>query len=70
MEDAVRVVPEELRHCTPVEVKATAGLRLLKGGEGQAILDEVRMRLETDWPFALGKEESAVEIMDGKDEGE
>lgn len=70
MEEAVRVVPKSLHHCSAVEVKATAGLRLLPGNEGQAILEEVRVRLESDWPFALSKEENAVEIMDGKDEGE
>jgi guanosine-diphosphatase len=69
MEEAVRVVPESLHHCSPIEVKATAGLRLLPGNEGQAILEEVRVRLESDWPFALGKDENAIEIMDGKDEG-
>ncbi|KAJ9114906.1 hypothetical protein QFC20_001279 [Naganishia adeliensis] len=70
MEEAVRVVPESLRHCSAVEVKATAGLRLLPGTEGEAILEEVRVRLESDWPFALSKEDNAIEIMDGKDEGE
>jgi guanosine-diphosphatase len=69
MEEALRVVPESLHKCSPVEVKATAGLRLLPGREGQAILDEVRQRLEVDYPFSLSKDESAVEIMDGKDEG-
>ena len=69
MEEAVRVVPESLRSCTPVEVKATAGLRLLPGKEGEAILDEVRVRLESDWPFSVAKDEQAIEIMDGKDEG-
>jgi guanosine-diphosphatase len=69
MQEAVRVVPESLRSCTPVEVKATAGLRLLPGKEGEAILDEVRVRLETDWPFSVAKEDQAIEIMDGKDEG-
>lgn len=69
LEEAQRVVPAHLRSCTPIEVKATAGLRLLPGKEGAAILDEVRVRLESDWPFALAKEDHAVEIMDGKDEG-
>jgi guanosine-diphosphatase len=69
MEEAVRVVPKSLQKCTPVEVKATAGLRLLPGKEGEDILDEVRVRLESDWPFAVAKEDNAIEIMDGKDEG-
>lgn len=69
LEEAVRVVPRSIHSCTPIEVKATAGLRLLPGKEGEAILDEVRVRIESDWPFSLGKEDAAVEIMDGKDEG-
>ncbi|OCF44184.1 guanosine-diphosphatase [Kwoniella heveanensis CBS 569] len=68
LEEAKRVVPEELRKCTPVEVKATAGLRLLGVQESVAILDEVRNRLETNWDFVVNGEK-AVEIMDGKDEG-
>lgn len=69
LEEAKRVVPESLWKCTPVEVKATAGLRLLGAQESEAILDEVRNRLETNWDFVVGGEKS-VEIMDGKDEGE
>lgn len=68
LEEAYRVVPESLRKCTPVEVKATAGLRLLGQQESEAILDEVRNRLETNWDFTVSGER-AVEIMDGKDEG-
>lgn len=69
LEEAYRVVPKELWKCTPVEVKATAGLRLLGAQESVAILDEVRNRLETSFDFSVGGEKS-VEIMDGKDEGE
>lgn len=68
LEEAKRVVPEELHSCTPVEVKATAGLRLLGTEESDAILDEVRNRLKDSFPFGVGDEHS-VEIMDGKDEG-
>ncbi|WWC89807.1 uncharacterized protein L201_004733 [Kwoniella dendrophila CBS 6074] len=68
LEEARRVVPQELWKCTPVEVKATAGLRLLGNKESQAILDEVRNRLETNFEFVVNGEKS-VEIMDGKDEG-
>ena len=68
LEEAKRVVPSELWKCTPVEVKATAGLRLLGTQESDAILDEVRNRLETNWDFVVPNEK-AVEIMDGKDEG-
>jgi len=68
MEEAMRVVPASLRKCTPVEVKATAGLRLLGTQESEAILDEVRNRLETNWEF-VAPGENSVEIMDGKDEG-
>lgn len=68
IEEAKRVVPKDLWHCTPVEVKATAGLRLLGESESVAILDEVRNRLETESPFVVSGDK-AVEIMDGKDEG-
>jgi len=68
LKEAMRVVPKELRKCTPVEVKATAGLRLLGEQESGAILDEVRNRLETEWVFSVNGDKS-VEIMDGKDEG-
>lgn len=68
LEEAKRVVPEELHKCSPVEVKATAGLRLLGTQESEAILDEVRNRLETNYDFVVGNDK-AVEIMDGKDEG-
>jgi guanosine-diphosphatase len=68
LDEAMRVVPPSLHSCTPVEVKATAGLRLLGTLESNAILDEVRNRLETKYKFVVGGER-AVEIMDGKDEG-
>ncbi|GJJ15956.1 hypothetical protein Clacol_010235 [Clathrus columnatus] len=64
---AVEVVPKEFQKCTPVVVKATAGLRLLGVDQSVAILDAVKGRLRTRWPFPLGKD--GVVIMDGKDEG-
>lgn len=66
--EAERVVPKSMWGCTPVEVKATAGLRLLGSDQSQAILDEVRNRLETKYKFVVAAEGS-VEIMEGKDEG-
>jgi len=68
MDLAVEKVPVKLQPCTPVAVKATAGLRLL-GPEGSAkILDAVRTRLETKYPFPVVKKDGVI-IMDGKDEG-
>ncbi|KAF4627407.1 hypothetical protein G7Y89_g10756 [Cudoniella acicularis] len=75
MDVAMKHVPDELKGCTPVAVKATAGLRLLDppGSEpvlANKILDAVRTRLETVYPFpVVSKEENGVEIMEGKDEG-
>ncbi|KZT23410.1 nucleoside phosphatase GDA1/CD39 [Neolentinus lepideus HHB14362 ss-1] len=68
LDEAVKTVPEGLRKCTPVAVKATAGLRLLGATESQAILDAVKTRLTEAYPFPLFGEEPVV-IMDGKDEG-
>ncbi|KIJ36677.1 hypothetical protein M422DRAFT_261035 [Sphaerobolus stellatus SS14] len=68
MDKALEVVPEEFRKCTPVAVKATAGLRLLGLEDSENILDAVRHRLETEYPFPIAGKDGVV-IMDGKDEG-
>jgi guanosine-diphosphatase len=62
---ALESVPQDMQHCTPIAVKATAGLRLLGAEKSDRILSAVRKRLEDKYPFPV----SAVEIMDGKDEG-
>ncbi|KAI8991829.1 nucleoside phosphatase GDA1/CD39 [Mycotypha africana] len=62
---AVESVPASMQKCTPIAVKATAGLRLLGAAKSQRILDAVKNRLEVKYPFPI----NAVEIMDGKDEG-
>ncbi len=70
MDVAMKTVPEELRSCSPVAVKATAGLRLLGREMSDKILDAVRARLETVYPFpVVSKENGGVQIMEGKDEG-
>jgi guanosine-diphosphatase len=70
MDVAMETVPDKLKACTPVAVKATAGLRLLGPEKSQQILDAVRTRLETVYPFpVVSKEQNGVVIMDGKDEG-
>jgi len=70
MDVAMKHVPEKLKSCTPVAVKATTGLRKLPGKQAQDILDAVRTRLETKYPFpVVSKEENGVAIMDGSDEG-
>lgn len=68
LDEAVKVVPEALRACTPVAVKATAGLRLLPGSQSADILDAVTQRLHQRYPFSLQSQDGVV-IMDGKDEG-
>ncbi|KAF8157837.1 nucleoside phosphatase family-domain-containing protein [Crassisporium funariophilum] len=68
LDEAVRVVPASLRSCTPVAVKATAGLRLLPGTQSADILHAVEKRIHESYPFKL-QEKDGVVIMDGKDEG-
>ncbi|THH13509.1 hypothetical protein EW146_g6716 [Bondarzewia mesenterica] len=65
---AMATVPESLRKCTPVAVKATAGLRSLGTGQSAEILAAVRHRLRTAYPFPIAEQDGIV-IMDGKDEG-
>lgn len=70
MKVALRSVPEQYRSCSPIAVKATAGLRMLGEIKSKAILKAVRERLETTYPFPLVSEENqGVAIMDGSDEG-
>ena len=70
MEKALQDVPEEYRGCSPIAVKATAGLRILGEEKSKAILKAVRERLETNYPFpVVSEEKQGVVIMDGSDEG-
>ncbi|KAJ2776459.1 Guanosine-diphosphatase [Coemansia javaensis] len=68
MDVALRGVPESLRACTPVAVKATAGLRMLGAEKSDRILRAVEQRLRDEYPFQLVSDRP-VEIMDGKHEG-
>jgi guanosine-diphosphatase len=68
LDEAVKVVPPSLHKCTPVAVKATAGLRLTGAEQSKAILDAVRKRLETVYPFQVYHKDGVV-IMDGSEEG-
>ena len=70
MEVAMKNVPDNLKGCTPVAVKATAGLRKLGKEMSDRTLAAVRNRLETVYPFpVVAEEKGGVEVMDGKDEG-
>lgn len=67
---ALKTVPEKLKSCSPIAVKATAGLRMIGEEKSQKILEAVRHRLETVYPFPVVSEaENGVAVMDGKDEG-
>ncbi|GME96750.1 unnamed protein product [Ambrosiozyma monospora] len=68
LEVALKSVPKDKQGCTPVAVKATAGLRLLGEEKASAILKEVRRHLEDDYPFAVVEGEG-ISMMDGSDEG-
>ncbi|TIB79020.1 hypothetical protein E3Q22_00698 [Wallemia mellicola] len=73
LKEAVRVIPKELHAQTPVAVKATAGLRILDSKIGpnasKEILDAVRNRLTTKYPFNVSDRPGDVAVMDGSDEG-
>jgi guanosine-diphosphatase len=69
LDEAIRVVPSGLRHCTPVAIKATAGLRLLPGSQSVDILKAVEKRIGEKYPFTLAPDGKGVVVMDGKDEG-
>jgi guanosine-diphosphatase len=70
MQVAVDTIPDAYKSCTPIAVKATAGLRLLGEEMSVKILDAVRHHLETAYPFpVVSREKGGVEIMKGEDEG-
>jgi guanosine-diphosphatase len=67
MDVALESVPDKLKGCTPVAVKATAGLRALGPERSERILKAVRARLETKYPFpVVSEDKGGVEVMDGK----
>lgn len=70
LELALETVPKDSQKCTPIAVKATAGLRLIGEEKATAILDAVRTHLETKYPFAVvSKEANGVAMLSGADEG-
>jgi len=65
---AMNEIPKELQDCTPIAVKATAGLRLLGEEKSNAILKAVEDKIRKEYPFNLPKENGVI-VMGGKDEG-
>lgn len=68
LEVALETIPKDKQNCSPVAVKATAGLRLLGAAKSDAILKQVRYHLENNYPFPV-VEGDGISIMDGSDEG-
>ncbi|KAG0056086.1 Guanosine-diphosphatase [Gryganskiella cystojenkinii] len=68
LEKAMLEVPPFLHKSTPIALKATAGLRMSGEKRAQKILDAVRNRLETKYPFPIIKQDG-VAVMSGDDEG-
>lgn len=70
LEVAMATIPDDYKSCSPLAVKATAGLRLLGDEMSSKILEAVRYRLETAYPFpVVSAEKGGVEIMPGEMEG-
>jgi guanosine-diphosphatase len=57
-------VPIDKRSCTPISLKATAGLRLIEHSKSNELLKQVENELSS-YPFKI----DSISIMDGKDEG-
>jgi len=65
---AMNKIPKELHDCTPIAVKATAGLRLLGEEKSNIILKAVEDKIRKEYPFNLPKENGVI-VMEGTDEG-
>ena len=67
LETALEAVPDEYKSCSPLAVKATAGLRMVGEEKATAILEAVRTRLETKYPFpVVSREADGVVVLEGK----
>lgn len=66
MDIAKRDVPAAVVGCTPVALKATAGLRLIGKEESTAILDEVASSIRS---YGFDAPRDVAVVMDGRDEG-
>ena len=64
---AVKEIPFNLRKCTPIALKATAGLRLLGEETSKKILSTIRDFIAS-YNFSIYKDDG-IAVMDGKDEG-
>ncbi|WFC99138.1 guanosine-diphosphatase [Malassezia yamatoensis] len=77
LDSAMKLIPKSLHACTPISLKATAGLRLLPGTQSTEIIQAVRNLLQTQYPFPIADRKDhigqhdgrGVEIMDGREEG-
>ena len=63
LDKALATVPAEQHKTTTVEVRATAGLRLLPDGQADGILKAVRSFLKDSYPFK--SDSKSVSILDG-----
>ncbi|VVT53003.1 uncharacterized protein SAPINGB_P003355 [Magnusiomyces paraingens] len=70
LEVALNTIPKESYGCSPIAVKATAGLRLIGEEAANKTLAAVRAHLENNYPFAVVSDENqGIAIMPGADEG-
>lgn len=68
LELAIQTIPKDKISCSPLALKATAGLRLLGEVQSQKILQAVRNHLENDYPFPV-VDGDGISIMNGTQEG-
>ena len=64
MDKALESVPRHLHQCTPLALKATAGLRMLSDDKADVILEHVKDHLQS-YPFLV----DSVNVMEGSEEG-
>lgn len=53
LNSALKRIPKSLQSCSPIQVKATAGLRMIGPTKSESILKEVRRMLEKEYPFPI-----------------
>lgn len=68
LDSALEYIPEEYHSCSPLQVKATAGLRMVGEQKAKEILQAVHDRIQTKYPFPIAGEDG-VGMMSDSDEG-
>ena len=69
LEKALQIIPLSHRKCSPISLKATAGLRLLSNDLAKIIINQIRENIKR-YPFLIPKKDGDIaDVIEGSEEG-